>query len=92
MECKVLASGRVCKPNRGVKARSVVRRLGGNSQTLQPRGVAEIFFSLSHPEPASYDPKEFELSLGRARPRETLVEARSCPNVKIGNQTQVKRR
>lgn len=50
-------------------------------------------FSLrSQSEPAPYDPKEFELFLGRARPRETLVEARRCPNVKIGNQTQVKRR
>ncbi|KAM7364841.1 hypothetical protein PAMP_025051 [Pampus punctatissimus] len=37
----------------------------------------------------SEDPKDGELCLGRAKPEETLVEARSGPDVQIGRPTWV---
>ena len=38
-------------------------------------------------ERACSDPKGGELCLSRAKPEETLVEARSDPDVQIGRQT-----
>ena len=48
-----------------------------------------IFCERFECEHTCWDPKDGELCLGRAKPEETLVEARSGPDVQIGRPTWV---
>lgn len=57
---------------------------GGAPPARLARNVGE-----AEQERARWYPKDGELCLGRAKPEETLVEARSGPDVQIGRQTWV---
>ena len=45
--------------------------------------------SLTDLEQVAYDPKDGDLCLGRAKPHESVVEARNDSDVQIDRQTQV---
>lgn len=57
---------------------------GGAPPARLSRSVGEV-----EPERTRWYPKDGELCLGRAKPGETLVEARSGPDVQIGRPTWV---
>jgi len=73
------ASAGAWKPRRGVKARNLLvgRRETAPSADHDPSGER---FEWEH---ACWDPKDGELCLNRAKPGETLVEARSGSDVQI---------
>lgn len=50
---------------------------------------ARIFCERTEREHACWDPKDGELCLSRAKPEETLVEARSGTDVQIVRRTRV---
>ena len=54
----------------------------------RPAGLREAA-GLAEPERVCKDPKDGELCLSRAKPEETLVEARSGSDVQIDRQTWV---
>ena len=55
--------------------------------SAQRRPAADSMRVAAAQERACSDPKGGELCLSRAKPEETLVEARSDPDVQIGRQT-----
>ena len=59
--------------------------LAGVCSTVRDRGASEVIET----ERDCWDPKGGELCLGRVKPGETLVEARSDSDVQIDRQTWV---
>ena len=59
----------------------------GTSVSAQHRPAAYSLQVAAARERVCSDPKGGELCLSRAKPEETLVEARSDPDVQIGRQT-----
>lgn len=81
------------KPHGAMKVKAGARRprwdppptgRGGAPPARLSRSVGEV-----EPERTRWYPKDGELCLGRAKPGETLVEARSGPDVQIGRPTWV---
>jgi len=64
---------------------------GVSNHTPTPRtaGRSACFYNRSEHEQRWWDPKDGELCLGRVKPEETLVEARSGSDVQIDRQTWV---
>ena len=76
-ECIYSASWRVFKPFSVAKAKSVTRTTSCATRS----GDAHLV--LTQKEHCGYDPKDGELCLTRAKPEETLVEARRDSDVQI---------
>ena len=76
-ECIYSASWRVFKPFSEAKAKSVTRTTSCATRS----GDAHLV--LTQKEHCGYDPKDGELCLTRAKPEETLVEARRDSDVQI---------
>ena len=65
--------------------------LGGDSAKMVSRNHRQFCSnkSLTDLEQVAYDPKDGDLWLGRAKPYESVVEARSDSDVQIDRQTRV---
>jgi len=63
------------------------RAWSGTGVSAQRRPAANSLRVTAAQERVCSDPKGGELCLSRAKPEETLVEARSDPDVQIGRQT-----
>ena len=77
---KVNRACRAALPRRDPAARSWAHR--------RPEALCEAA-GLAEPERVCKDPKDGELCLSRAKPEQTLVEARSGSDVQIDRQTWV---
>ena len=64
------------------------RKLSGGKRKLHHRPTM-IFCERFEYEHTCWDPKDGELCLSRAKPEETLVEARRCADVQIAFRTWV---
>ena len=60
--------------------------LSSKTSSLRRHTIADRKSALEH---MWYDPKDGELYRRRAKPEETLVEARSCADVQIASPTRV---
>ena len=84
-ESNVRASERVSNPSQAQGNRQCVNFLW-KCNTGRRRGPR---LSVGAQQHARWDPKDGELCLSRAKPEETLVEARRCADVQIAFQTWV---
>ena len=92
-ECELLASVVAhWKRTREMKVNSVIFM---NCTTLCGEGADSVSrnhgrfcsYCMTDPEQVAHDPKDGDLCLGRAKPRETMVEARSGSDVQIDRLT-----
>ena len=77
--------------SRAHRKRRLVRptKVRSSSRARRIIGRQDSHVNLSEQERTRWDPKDGELCLSRAKPGETLVEARSGSDVQIDRQTWV---